>query len=67
MKPYQTGVKVLFQNDFPVKLRVELGRQLAELGRKTVALYQSYASQAAPPDSNSHEDTFARILPHKER
>ena len=48
MKPYQTGVKVLFQNDFPVKLRVELGRQLAELGRKTVALNQSYASLFRP-------------------
>ena len=41
MKPYETGAKTVFQNDFSDRFRAALGREPAELWRKTVALYQS--------------------------
>lgn len=41
MKPYKNEFKTPFLKDFIVKFCAKLGRQAAELGRKTVALNKS--------------------------
>ena len=42
MKPYRLGDKELILNNFSEKFRAELNGQRVELGRKTVALNQSW-------------------------